>query len=559
MAHHKERARIEEIIDATEADAVVLTASESSDEEPQSQAARGSQEASASASSSKKKKKKKSKAARALAALRPQGAIPQSLVDQVVEKVKAEHGEGAPGTDEAHVRMALEQLKVGDVIKGKAGIGGKNRKEMGEHKFWGTQPVPQLGEGPPLDDGYIEPSKPREEVRQDPYPLPKDFQWCVVDLNDPIQVKEVYELLSANYIEDDDAAFRFQYTAEFLEWALKPPGYHREWHVGVRVTSNKKLVAFISGIPVTVRVRQNVFRASEINYLCVHKKLRSKRLAPVLIKEVTRQCHLKGIFQALYTAGVVLPTPISTCRYYHRSLNVPKLVDVRFTYIPRHLTLARLIRSNKLPTVPHLSRTSARLREIEDRDIPQVGDLFTRYMQRFGMAPVMTLDEIRHQFLSGKGKGERAPGSWKGRREGQVVWTYVVEDPQTHKITDFFSFYSLPSTIIGNMKHSTLEAAYLFYYATDIVFSPGAEEDGRLKKRLQELVEDALIVADQAKFDVFNALTLMDNVNFLQDLKFGSGDGLLNYYLYNWRTAPLAGVEAIGDVGAGRGVGIVML
>ena len=59
----------------------------------------------------------------------------------------------------------------------------------------------------------------------------------------------------------------------------------------------------------------SVFRASEINYLCVHKKLRSKRLAPVLIKEVTRQCHLKGIFQALYTAGVVLPTPVSTCRF----------------------------------------------------------------------------------------------------------------------------------------------------------------------------------------------------------------------------------------------------
>ena len=53
---------------------------------------------------------------------------------------------------------------------------------------------------------------------------------------------------------------------------------------------------------------------SEINFLCVHKKLRSKRLAPVLIKEVTRQCHLKGIFQAMYTAGVVLPTPVSTCR-----------------------------------------------------------------------------------------------------------------------------------------------------------------------------------------------------------------------------------------------------
>jgi hypothetical protein len=37
--------------------------------------------------------------------------------------------------------------------------------------------------------------------------------------------------------------------------ALKPPGYHKEWHIGVRVSANKKLVAFISGVPVSLRVR----------------------------------------------------------------------------------------------------------------------------------------------------------------------------------------------------------------------------------------------------------------------------------------------------------------
>jgi glycylpeptide N-tetradecanoyltransferase len=41
--------------------------------------------------------------------------------------------------------MALDKLRIMDVLKGKSGIGGKNRKEMGEHKFWSTQPVPQLG------------------------------------------------------------------------------------------------------------------------------------------------------------------------------------------------------------------------------------------------------------------------------------------------------------------------------------------------------------------------------------------------------------------------------
>jgi len=50
---------------------------------------------------------------------------------------------------------------------------------------------------------------------------------------------------------------------------------------------------------------------AEINFLCVHKKLRKNRLASVLIKEITRRVNLKGIFQAVYTAGIVLPTPIA--------------------------------------------------------------------------------------------------------------------------------------------------------------------------------------------------------------------------------------------------------
>lgn len=98
---------------------------------------------------------------------------------------------------------------------------------------------------------------------------------------------------------------------------------------------------------------------------------------------------------------------------------------------------------------------------------------------------------------------------------------YRHQNPDTHQITDFFSFYSLASTVIKNPKHSILEAAYLFYYATDVAFEDGAEEDGRLKKRLMDLVGDALAIADQSKFDVFNALTLMDNVPILQDLKVG--------------------------------------
>lgn len=99
--------------------------------------------------------------------------------------------------------------------------------------------------------------------------------------------------------------------------------------------------------PLTHRQQQMV----EINFLCVHKKLRSKRVAPVLIKEITRRVNLEGIFQAVYTAGVLLPKPIAVCQYWHRSLNPKKLVDVRFSALHKHMTLQRMIKLYRLPEV----------------------------------------------------------------------------------------------------------------------------------------------------------------------------------------------------------------
>lgn len=64
----------------------------------------------------------------------------------------------------------------------------------------------------------------------------------------------MYSLLNENYVEDDDNMFRFDYSPQFLKWALKPPNWVQDWHCGVRVTKSKKLVGFISAIPATIRV-----------------------------------------------------------------------------------------------------------------------------------------------------------------------------------------------------------------------------------------------------------------------------------------------------------------
>ena len=82
---------------------------------------------------SKKKKKKRSKVARAISAFKGD-SVPQAVVDKVVAKVKEEHGEDSAAGDEETVRALLRQLKLKDVAEGKAGLGGKNRKDTGDHK-----------------------------------------------------------------------------------------------------------------------------------------------------------------------------------------------------------------------------------------------------------------------------------------------------------------------------------------------------------------------------------------------------------------------------------------
>lgn len=64
----------------------------------------------------------------------------------------------------------------------------------------------------------IEPDKTATEIRQEPYSLPEGFQWNTLSLDDPLVLKELYTLLTENYVEDDDSMFRFDYPPQFLKW-----------------------------------------------------------------------------------------------------------------------------------------------------------------------------------------------------------------------------------------------------------------------------------------------------------------------------------------------------
>jgi len=273
----------------------------------------------------------------------------------------------------------------------------------------------------------------------------------------------------------------------------------------VRHIKNNKFIGFITAIPATIVLYDQPHRMVEINFLCVHRNWRENRLAPVLIKEITRRANVNGIFQAVYTAGISLPTPIASCQYWHRSLNPKKLIEVGFSQLKPRMTLGRTIKLYALPAAP----ATPGLRQLRKEDCSSAAKLLNEYLQKFKIRMYFSTEDFEHWFTPVK----------------DVIETYVVVNPKK-EVTDLISFYSLPSSILKSPKHTKLNAAYSWYNVAST-------------HPLTELMRDSLILAKNQGFDVFNCLAIHDNQTFLKDLKFGAGDGNLQFYLYNWLAPPM--------------------
>ena len=159
------------------------------------------------------------------------------------------------------------------------------------------------------------------------------------------------------------------------------------------------------------------------------------------------------------------------------------------------------------------------LRVFDEKDVGEVTRLLNDYLSKFSLHPIFDENEVHHWFMPKAG----------------IINSYVVESKEEGgKLTDFMSFYCLPSTVMNNPNHKAIKAAYSFYNVSNAT-------------PWEELMSDALILAKLDDFDVFNALDLMENSEFLEKLKFGIGDGNLQYYLYNWKCPEMV-PEKIGLV-----------
>ena len=428
-------------------------------------------------------------------------------------------------------------------------------------KFWSTQPINRM-------------DKSINEMTHDQHnDLGELFEWSDVDVSNNSELDDLYKLLHDHYINNDK--FMLDYSKDFLQWTLTPPEWKKELLLGVRVKSNKKLVAFIAALPVTVSVNHVVVRMVEINFLCVHDKLRSKRLTPLLSKEIIRRMNNYGISQGVCTISMSSPTqhanyttsPLSTCSYWHRQLNPKKLSETGFTkFGPDHrhrtmthkhytLTLPRAIKLYKIPDKTKIPG----IRPMQEKDIKQVKHLLNRGIHNHMSHRYDTHDTrqvVQGTRQSGNPSDQELRQIFSTQEvrhllpKENVITSYVVENE--NKITDFISFYILSMRTISNHTSSlsnvsSSNSTYLTNTTSTahLVNVPDRDiKNGEVKGAysfynvstrtpIKDLISDAMIIAQSQGLDVYNCLDTY-NEDMLKSLKFVEGNGKLNYYIYNY-------------------------
>jgi glycylpeptide N-tetradecanoyltransferase len=137
-------------------------------------------------------------------------------IDKITTKAqkqiaKADEASVSSASDSAAVaqqKQQLRQMMESMALLERAGMVQPGvKKDMANHEFWNTQPVPQMSKYKDIlgkrgkvitsfffideevtEVGAIEANTPHDDIRKEPLPLDKNFEWCEIDMEDEAEV-----------------------------------------------------------------------------------------------------------------------------------------------------------------------------------------------------------------------------------------------------------------------------------------------------------------------------------------------------------------------------------
>ena len=340
-------------------------------------------------------------------------------------------------------------------------------------------------------------SLPKEDLRQVPYALPKGFCWRVMNLGKTEEILKTVEFLSKHYVSSGN--IRPFYSADLLRWSTGWGHSYKDWTFGVVAEGSGKIMAFISGRPEKITLDSKMTPVVTVSFLTVHKKLRGKRLAPVMIKEIVRRASLSSWCnspcQAVYCLSKKILPPLTTVTLWIRLLD------------PKYLRRVGYLQTGteQFPTETKLRLFSRKVDEVDfpyravtHADLPRVKTLLDDRMKakKIRLRPHFTIEDCKIHFLPDL--------------EEPIVFSFISEDGDS-----FGSFYCHTLRIDGE---EILSAILTYCVSPD----------------LTRWLNKILCVAQDLGVHLFQAPDAMGYTCAFERLRFVKGSSKMHYYLYNW-------------------------
>ena len=299
-------------------------------------------------------------------------------------------------------------------------------------------------------------------------------------------------MMEKNYVEDFYSFLRFNYIHECIRFAISGPKWGVYFNLGLKFIRARKLSGFISSNFRKIVTSKQILFCSEINFLCLEKKLRKKFFVQVLIREISRRLNCLGIVTAIFTTGLPFLKPLLIKNYFYFILN----------------------------SSPENSSKKIKMRGIFPQNIKSSCKWnFLKCIDKQDILSIIKSNGIR---LISKGKKIYKHFNiedcfyWFRFIKG-FKYTFIRQNYISTDCNSVISFYSLPCKTVKNKKPSYFYDSY-FYYSI-ILNEP------------KSFLEEILDITGKIGFDLFYILEGNISEKILRELKFQKGQNGINFYI----------------------------
>lgn len=375
------------------------------------------------------------------------------------------------------------------------------------YNFWNNKPVMDFNEYS-ANLTAIENLKERPVYKNnDELPIPVSLEWKTFDINNNTDLELIVDFLNKNYYMNKTNRFSAKYSPEYIKWSLGD----NPLLVGIIRKTTQQLCGFISASFRNMVVFDKVKKVANVKYLCSDPVFRKKKIAFVLIDELTRRVVKMGLDMGCFITARCVPSPITTLRYYHRPLNYEKLHKHKFV----HLEGDAKMRHKKFQIKENLEDCV----KLTEENVEQAYYLYTQFMDKYNIYMKYDLTEFKNVFIS-------------NITESYIVW-------KDGKAQDFFSYYKLPYSISNS--NEIINAGYLLTYTA-------------MNTSDNDMIVNSVISASENNLDVFNVLDNMgvassimakdynygedsdgEDYDKMYDNRFLKGSAKLHFYFFNWK------------------------